>query len=187
MYLTTNYLGIRQGGVRYLFYLLTQDYIESNVAIQQGVAPLLEEFARDLAGDGALVVPFAGTASENLSKVTNSLDHQFIESLHSVTPALLILDRDLGEFNPQRSSHLIVSLRESMDEFGHVKVFEVKALLDALVNASRETGLFEQAEEYLSGRKTGQRKTSLWDSVQLRPNFFGLGMDIKAAIEAFRK
>lgn len=187
MYLTTNYLGIRQGGVRYLFYLLTQDYIESNAAIQQSVAPLLEEFARDLAGDGALVVPFAGTASDNLSNVTNALDRQFIESLHSITPALLILDRDLGEFNPQRSSHLIVSLRESMDEYGRVKVFEIKELLDALTGASRETGLFEKAGEYLADRKTGQRNRSLWESVQLRPNFFGLGMDIKAAIEAFRK
>lgn len=187
MYLTTNYLGIRQGGVRYLFYLLSQDYIESNAEIQRGVAPLLQEFARDLAGDGALVTHFTGTASENLSKVTNALDRPFIESLHSVTPALLILDRDLGEFNPRRSSHLIVSLRESMDEFGRVKVFEVKTLLDVLANATREAGVFEKAEEYLSGRKTDERKSSLWASVQLRPNFFGLGMDIKAAIDAFRE
>lgn len=187
MYLTTNYLGIRQGGVRYLFYLLTQDYIEDNVAIQQAVAPLLKEFARDLAGDGALVVPFAGTASENLSKVTNALDRPFIESLHSITPALLVLDRDLGEFKPQLSPHLVVSLRESMDDFGRPKVFEVKSLLDALAEASRETDLFKKAEDYLSGRKTGQRKSSLWESLHLRPNFFGLGMDIKAAIEAFRK
>jgi hypothetical protein len=187
MYLTTNYLGIRQGGVRYLFYLLTQDYIESNTAIQQGVAPLLEEFARDLAGDGALVVPFAGTASDNLSNVTNALSREFIDSLHSITPALLILDRDLVEFNPQRSSHLIVSLRESMDEYGRVKVFEIKELLDTLTNASREDGLFERAKEFLARRETRQRNHSLWESVQLQPNFYGLGMDIKAAIEAFRR
>lgn len=154
MYLTTNYLGIRKGGVRYLFYLLSQDYIESNAEIQRGVAPLLQEFARDLAGDGALVVPFTRTASENLSKVTNALEPPFIENLYSITPALLILDRDLGEFNPQKSSYLVVSLRKSMDEFGRVKIFEVKALLDVLANASREAGLFEKAEEYLSGRKT---------------------------------
>ena len=187
MYVTTNYLGIRQGGVRFLFYLLTQDYIESNVSIQHGVAPLLKEFARDLAGDGALVMPFEGTASENLSAVTNRLDREFIESLHSVTPALLILGCDLQEFDPHRSQHLIISLRESMDEYGRVKVFEVKELLDALVAASRENGLFEKVDGYLNSRKSGGKKSALWESIQLRPNFFGVGMDLKAAIEAVRK
>lgn len=187
MYLTTNYIGIRKGGVRYLFYLLTEDYIEQSVAIQQEVAPLLQEFARNLAGDGALVVPFAGTATENLSAVFNSLDHSFIGKLNQSTPALLILDRDLTEFDPKVSPFLIVSLRESMDDYGRVKVFEVKALLDALVAASRANGLFETANAYLTKLKTSQRRSGVWESVQLRPNFFGVGMDIKAAIDAFRK
>lgn len=187
MYLTTNYIGIRKGGVRYLFYLLTEDYIEQSVAIQQEVAPLLQEFARNLAGDGALVVPFAGTATENLSNVLNSLDHSFIESLNQATPALLILDRDLTEFNPTASPFLVVSLRESMDDYGRVKVFEVKSLLDALATASRANGLFDTAKSYLTQLKSSQRKGDLWESVQLRPNFFGVGMDIKAAIDAFRK
>ncbi len=187
MYVTTNYVGIRKGSVRYLFYLLTQDYIQDNVAIQQGVTSLLKGFARDLAGDGALVMPFDGTASENLTAATNRMDRKFIEGMHSLTPALLILGCDLQEFDPHINQHLIISLRDSMDEYGNIKVFEVQALLEALVTASRDSGLFEKIDSYLTDVKDSGRSSALWDSVQIRPNFFGVGMDLKAAIDVFRK
>lgn len=187
MYVTTNYIGIRKGSVRYLFYFLTQDYIEDNVVIQQGVTPLLKRFARDLAGDGALVMPFDGTATENLSAATNCMGRKFIEGLHSLTPALLISSCDLQEFDPHINQHLIISLRDSMDEYGNIRVFEVQALLEALVNASRENGLFEKIDSYLTDVKGSGRKSAVWESVQLRPNFFGVGMDLKAAIDALRK
>jgi hypothetical protein len=187
MYVTTNYLGIRQGAIRYLFYLLSQDYIEDNKAVQDGVAPLLQWFARELAGDGAVVAPFEGMASENLSRVVNSFERPFIESLHSLTPALLVLDRDLSAFSPGETPYLLISLRDSMDEFGRPKVFELQRLFEMLVEASREPGLLDRAERYLREARAERTRDALWQSLQLQPSFFGLGMDVRAAIDAFRK
>ena len=66
MYVTTNYLGVRKGSLRYLFFLLSEDYIESNKRIAEALRPLQEKFAKDLGASGAIVRPTEGDATESI-------------------------------------------------------------------------------------------------------------------------
>lgn len=63
MYVTTNYLGVRKGSLNYLFFLLSEDYIESNKRIAEAMRPLQEKFAKDLGAAGAIVRPTEGDAT----------------------------------------------------------------------------------------------------------------------------
>ena len=66
VYVTTNYLGVRKGSLRYLFFLLSEDYIESNKRIAEALRPLQEKFAKDLGASGAIVRPTEGDATESI-------------------------------------------------------------------------------------------------------------------------
>jgi hypothetical protein len=188
MYVTTNYLGVKKGSVNYLFFLLTEDYIEENKIIQSSLDPLFKKFGQELGAAGAIVKPSKGDASENLSRVINNQasDEYKWNAIHGHTPALLILDTDLERFRPERSEHILISLRDSMDEFGNVKVFEVEEMLTNLANAAQEGNVFPKAREIIDERMRKKRNEKLSDSVMFRPGMFGIGLDLKQAIQAFK-
>lgn len=188
MYITTDYLGINQGGVRFLFFLLTEDYIEENKTIQSSLAPLFRRFGQQLAAAGAIIKPASGAASENFTKILNAHESEsFKWSLNGKTPAILVIEGDLKTFRPSHSKHMVISLRDSMDSFGNVKIFEVGELLQALAEASHEGTVFTQAGKVLAERNRKVRNDALAESVQFKPNFFGIGLDLRQAIAAFKK
>jgi hypothetical protein len=189
VYVTTNYLGVKQGSVNYLFFLLTEDYIEENKIIQSSLDPLFKKFGKELGAAGAIVRPRMGNASENLSRVINNQtsDEYKWNAIHGHTPALLIIDTDLERFRPEMSEHIIISLRDSMDEFGNVKVFEVDEMLNMLASAAQDGTVFSKAREMIDDRKRKKKNEKLSDSVQLKPSMFGIGLDLKQAIQAFRR
>jgi len=188
MYVTTDYLGINRGSVRFLFFLLTEDYLDENRTIQSSLAPLLKKFGQSLAAAGAIVKPASGTASENFTRVLNADENEsFKYSLNGKTPAILVIEGDLKNFRPSHTKHMVISLRDSMDSFGNVKIFEVDELLQALADAAHEGTVFTQAERVLAKREKKARNEAFAESFQLKPNFFGVGLDLKQALAAFKK
>lgn len=192
MYVTTNYLGVRKGSLNYLFFLLSEDYIESNKRIAEAMRPLQEKFAKDLGAAGAIVRPTEGDATENTEKLLAKKlfgrgPTEFLSSISGETPLLLVLDRDVTEFNPNHDRHLLISLRQSIDEYGNVKIFEIASLLEALSDSANRGDLFECAAQLASLQGQPSRWNRFLDSLQLRPNFFGVGIDLVAAIRAFKR
>ena len=127
MYVTTRFIGTERGTMNYLFLLLTEDYIEENRKIAEGITPLLNRFARKIGDTGALVRPFPGDEEETLG---NALSKNWTEGqimhMRGSLPALLVIDKDFDEFNPTDSNYIYISLRSSIDEYGNVKLFQLQ-------------------------------------------------------------
>ena len=54
MLITHSFLGVNQGDYRCLFFLLFEDYIETQYQFVRELEPHLERFARNLGDSGAL-------------------------------------------------------------------------------------------------------------------------------------
>ena len=183
MYVTARYAGTVLGKVNYLFLLLTEDYIEENRKIAEAVSPLLTKFARDLGDEGALVRPFKGHEATTLGDVVRRpWGNEMIMRMRRDLPALLAIDEDFDHFDPSKHQYIYISLRDSMDQFGNVKVFELQEFLEALTEAVKNGEVFETARKQLREHK--QRLA--WGALQLKPGIFGFALDLKKGLEFAR-
>jgi hypothetical protein len=131
MYITSQYLGIKKGGLKYLFLLLIEEYQQTQINVRESLRPLIEDFGRNLSEHGAIVIPFAGHADQNLGNVLSKPGWRPEDSdirlwFTENCPAVLVMDKDVDVFDPKNDPYIIISLRQSMDEFGNVKIFELK-------------------------------------------------------------
>lgn len=183
MYVTTRFIGTERGTMNYLFLLLTEDYIEENRKIAEGITPLLNRFARKIGDTGALVRPFPGDEEETLG---NALSKNWTEGqimhMRGSLPALLVIDKDFDEFNPTDSNYIYISLRSSIDEYGNVKLFQLQELLTLLADACATPELFSTARKYLRV----QDKRVLWEALELKPEVVGFSFDLKKGAEFLR-
>ena len=184
MIVATRYIGVQRGKLDYLFFLLTEDYIEANVKIAESLSPLLVQFARDLGDSGALVRPFSGEEKNTLGDaLRKGWGNEEIERMRRNLPAILMTDVDFDDFDPTTNKHLIIYLRESMNEHGEVKIFELGELLNELVLGARIKDLFAVASDYLEHQRKKGLKEASWDAVELKPGAFGIKVDLKKGIE----
>jgi hypothetical protein len=168
-----------------LFFLVTEEYIEGNRQIAGALGPLLTQFGQDLGHVGAIVKPFDAAISKTLEEVLN---RKWIPSVfaqfNQKTPGLLVIDTDFKDFDPTRDPYLFISLRDSMDEFGNMKVFEVKPLLTALSNAAERGDLFQEFRKYHQDQQRRKAKETAWQAVEMKPGIFGFSINLKLALSA---
>ena len=184
MYVSCRYLGIKKGNLKYLFLLLIEDYQDSIGQIRDSLRPLIEHFARDLGHHGAVIVPFKGDASDNLCNVLEKAGWRKDESdmwewFRNNCPAILIIDRDVDVFNPKEQPYIIISLRQSMDEMGNVKVFELRELFTLLVENAQRSDLFQKAPPELLALDRSQG----WKALEAKPGIWGFAFDLKRGVE----
>lgn len=99
-----------------------------------------------------------------------------IDTMYDVFPALLLTDSH-PEHLSQHSMRLLVPLRDAKERFGGVTVF-FEALSDFARNRNPE--FLERFEEKESiGSKA-------WSILELKPNFFGFGINLKELIGRFQ-
>ncbi|MDO4694437.1 MAG: hypothetical protein Q4A62_07420 [Eikenella sp.] len=188
MYITADYLNIHQGNARYLFYLLTEDYIEEQKNIKEQFAPLMNRFSRNIS-QNILVTPYEKDASKTLNQVIEKLGDNFKEKI-AKTPSLLILDKSLESFNPEKDQHIFIHFREFIDDYGNIKIFPIKELLELLAEWSLHEdteGLFQLFKEYQNKKNKKELATKVYDSLELTPNIAGIGIDLKSAINLLIK
>jgi len=185
MYVTTTYIGVERGRFHYLFFFVTESYIEANGRIADALQPLLSEFGKQLAEHGAVVKPFDGGASKTFEEVWNRrwspAQH---DQLRDSTPGLLVIDSDFRTFDPAKDPYLFVSFREAMDDFGNVKPFEIGGLLSALTDGARRGDIFDSFGEYMKANERTQAKSKAWNALELKPGIWGFKVDLKTASEA---
>lgn len=187
MWFTSSYLGLQKGPVDYLFFLLTEDYIEANRRIREALEPLLTKFGRDLGTSGAVVKPFAGDETTTFDQVLNrSWTDKDKVSLREQTPALLVIESSLDEFDPRRSRYVLISLRDTMDEFGNVRVFDLQELFDLLRKGAETGDLFHQVVQYGRRERLAEAGKRIRNAVRFDPSFAGIGLDVPEALGALR-
>jgi hypothetical protein len=133
VHITHSYMGTIRKPYRCLFFLLLEDYIESQTQFARELDLHLERFARNLGDNAALVRPFMGDIDTVRQQV---LDKQWLEKeLEEVrnTPALLMIDQDFNDFDPRKHSWMIINFgRRVTGAYGGLPQFE--SILDELVD-----------------------------------------------------
>lgn len=190
MYLTHSFVAIKKGQLEYLFFYLTEDYIQEQTELRKRIDPLLEGFGRNLLNRGAVVKAFdkdiLWTKDEVLDKWKQQEDLQeivfFKDNKH--TPGLLMVDKDFDIFNPKTDQWLYVSFRDYMDDFGNFKIFELQNLLMTFAEiCNSDKDLFDEAKSYI-------RKNEAVDAhkiLEIKPGIFGISFDLKEAINFVKK
>jgi len=177
-------MGVERGKVNYLLFLLTEDYIEQHKKIAEGLAPLWDGFADKIGGVATFVRPTRGREQSTLDDaLTKGFTHDQEEQIRNSLPALLIIDIDYDEFDARLHKFLSISLRDSMDDTGDVKVFELKKLLDELLLGASANDLFAMAESYFKAQSRKSGAKAGWDMIEAKPGIYGFSLNLKKGVE----
>lgn len=184
MFIATRFIGTKKDSMNYLFFLLTEDYIESHQRMREDLKPFLETFARDIGKTGALVRPFAGdeeaTRQDIMFKCWNAEETSRIGR----TPGILAIDVDFDKFDPRSNHWIHFSFRDMMDESGGVQIFKLKELFSSLAKCLHSgENIFVLADEIAKKREVQE----LYDSFELKPGIYGFSFDIKKGIKFLRQ
>lgn len=181
MWITHSYLGTTRGGVRCLFLLLFEDYIEAQSGLSQELKLEIERFARNMANFGAVVTPFTGDAEETHASVGDKhWSPRERELLHN-TPAMLMIAEDFDAFDPRAHSWVLFHFgRHSDQDAGQFRSL-LQKISDAV--ASQDGNPFELVREALRR----QRIRAASKAIELRPGVFGISIDLRLAWSALKE
>jgi hypothetical protein len=101
MWITHSYLGTTRNGLRCLFFLLFEDYIEAQHGFSKELNLEIERFARNMGNFGAIVAPFAGDVPAVQQSILDKSWSPSELDLVRNTPAMLMIDKDFDEFDPR--------------------------------------------------------------------------------------
>jgi len=183
MFVTHSFVGIKKGQLNYLFFYLTEDYVQQQETLKNQLEPLLEEFGRNLLDKGAIVKAFGRDVENTNQEIKNKWEQTDYRDVvffneDNQMPGLLLIDTDFNEFNPKSDQWLFISLRDYMNEFGQVRIFELQSLLKALADiCNSEQNLFDEAKSYIRKNESKEAHKIL----ELKPGVFGMSIDLKEA------
>ena len=190
MYLTHSFVAISQDKLDYLFFYLTEEYIEEQKYLREKLNPILERFARDLMDKAALVKAFdkdIKNANKELASHINqkfSYDSiiEFNDKKHK--PGLLILNSDIQNFNTKENAWIYISLSDFIDKKGNVSLLPINTFFDMLKDAVlSDKNLFDEIKRYIKNKKA----VSAHNMIELKPGIFGFSIDLKEAFNFLRE
>lgn len=186
MFITNSYLGDSHGKYKYLFYILYQDYNDTQMSFMKDIDNLLTSFARNLGKDSAVVKPFVDDIGHTRQEI---LDKKWTEDAqHEImnTPGMLMLNVDLAHFSPVENSWFYFHFGSRADERGlpHVvrldtieKATDVFRQLEVFVNAS-DVDIFEEAKQMRTSRTS-----EALGIFEAKPGVFGFSIDLIKGFE----
>lgn len=184
MHITHSYIGTIKEPFRCLFFLLIEDYIESQTQFAHELDLHLERFARKLRDSAALVRPFTGDIETVRQQV---LEKQWSESaLQEIyhTPGLLMIDQDFNNFDPRKHPWMVINLgRRANGVFGGTSDFE--RILDELVEV-----LLNGKEDFFTAAynlKNEIQSTEFAKIFEAKPGLFGFSINLFHAGPILRK
>lgn len=186
MYITTSYEGTTKGEKEYLFFLLYQDYIEAESGLPREINSEIERFARVIGQKSALVRPFSGDADSTMKSVLEkNWSKQDKESIY-ITPAILMINVDFDSFDPAFNQWLHFPMRKTRnDVIDKADISRITGLLSQLANIINQIDGEGDAFEQMVAILKSNAKSSLRNSIELRPSCFGLSIDLREAYDAF--
>ncbi len=174
MWITHQYLGTTRGGTRCLFFLLFEDYIEAQRGLPAEVNAEIERFARNLGDAGAVVTPFAGDAPAARESILDKPWRQ--DQLDEVrrTPAMLMIDRDFDDFDPQHDPWVLFHFGRQFEPEVPVKI---RTLFQHVAAATSDP----EADPFavLRGALRDDAIGAASRAFRLEPGAFGVSVDLR--------
>jgi len=179
MHITHSYIGQTVGRFRCQFFLIFEDYVETQTELMKELEPYLERFARNLGDKGAVVRPFMGDIETVRDHVLNKNWSREELAMVGTTPGLLMIDVDFDEFDPREHPWVHIGLW-SNDPFGRIQAKEVRGILERLVRIVRESDKNISAEA--AAAKNEISASDIASVFEAKPGIFGFSVNlIKAA------
>lgn len=181
MFITNSYLGGSHGKYKYLFYVLYQDYNETQMCFMKDIDNLLNSFARNLGKDSAVVKPFIDDINHTRQEILDKAWSEDAQREIMNTPGMLMLNVDLEHFNPKDNPWFYFHFGSRADERDLPslvrldtidKAAEVFKRLGEFANASN-VNIFEEAK-----RMRTNRATEALGIFEAKPGVFGFSVDL---------
>ncbi len=174
MYITGSYLGASTEGYKCAFYMLYEDYVQTQMRFMQDLSLLLQRFARDLGQVAPLFVPFM----DDITEVKNNvLEKQWSQSqLKEIrnTPGMLMIDVVFSIFKPQKNQWIYFYFNTEKDSLKEIE--ELLKNLALIINKGN-CNLFKEVNK-MRRKKVYQKVEKI---VEIKPNIMGISIDIKEA------
>lgn len=178
MYITSNYLA-RSDKNKCNFYMLYEDYIQTQMSFMKDLPLLLQRFARDLGDDADLIVPFVEDIREiNLNILKRNWTEDQLKIIKS-TPGMLMINVSFSKFDPQKNDWIYFSFN------GENNLKEIEKLLKELSKIVKKDNcdIFKE----VSNLKKKQKLKKLVDTIDVSPQIKGIGIDLKEAIKLIKE
>lgn len=188
MYITHSFVGIKKGDLDYLFFYLTEEYIENQRQFTQVLQPMLEELAFKLKDKGAVVQSFQSQIDINNNELSETWSNLFKDAQSNGRlyndidrPALLILNSEIKEIKD--SNFLLLSLKD-FEENGNYNIHEMHKFFETLIDITHSgEDLISQVKEYINNRNLKNAQKIM----KVDPAIFGIGINGREAIKFFKR
>ena len=176
-------MGVKIYDNKYLFFVLTDDYYQSQKKIADGLDGALKSFARDLDKSGLVVKASEGDERNTKIDVLGKDWTKAEESQISKVPGILVIREDFDKFNPREHHWYYFSLQDIITESGEILIHELISMLKKFSEASKRNNLFDITDAIARERANEE----LYNAFEFKPSLFGLSFDVKKGIEFFKR
>ena len=183
MWVSQTYLGCPDPDAKVFVYYLWEDY-KMQKEVPKSIVDRLTEAGRAFGKDVSLFAPISGTQHEIRNEIRSQGYDFFWQKIGPNTPGLLLTYKPLGNFDPREDEYLFFHLpsRIAGNEEAITKVFGF--LHDACVSRLSKAADATQPRDTKSN--SGLLDT-VYEALQLKLTFGGLGIDFKPIISRFRR
>ena len=180
VHITHSFVGTTVGELRYLFFVLYEDYNDFDRRFVQEFQIHLERFARNLGREGAVVQPFRGDIEKTRSHV---LDKDWTpDEKEEVTrvPSLLMISENFDDFSPRTDPWMVFHFGER--RFGHHEGLEQ---LDETLGVLTDSVLLKEGDEdddiYSIAKRLAHEEPDLARVFSAQPGVFGFSVNLLEA------
>ena len=171
--------GAREKKPSYWFYLLIDEYFSAETPQGKDLQQTLMIFDKSVCARVRVHMPHLGCEQAFrdgvLSRAWNHKEKKELEK----TPGLLVMERSIKSFDPRSHSWIYINLLELMDESGHLRLPKVRDFLSSLATSiEKDDKIFKKLKVYIREQSVAEKARVF----ELKPNFCGIGIDIKEMV-----
>ena len=132
MYVTSKYLGETKKK-KYFFYLLYEDYVQTQMNYVKELEKYIERFGRNLQQNGGVIKPFIGDIEQTKEDILSKNWKEEEICIITKTPGMLMIDIDFNKFNPRKNKWIYFNFEQKNTEENIIKVDELlKGICDII-------------------------------------------------------
>lgn len=172
MWISQTYLGCPDPDAKAFVYYFWEEYKEQK-DVPAEILARLADMGRSFGSEVSLFAPIPDAQHEIRSELRNQGYDFFWGEIGPKTPGLLLTTKPLAQLEPHKDDYVFFPLQRVRKEVENVFL-----------------SLHQACEEIRSKNNAKAESNNLraiYDSLLLQPNFFGIGIDLKAIITHFRR
>lgn len=164
MYITSKYLG-KNEKKKYYFYLLYEDYIQTQLNYVKELEKYIERFGRNLEDNGGVIKPFKEDIEQTKNDILSKNWDEKEKSIFTKTPGMLMIDVEFDKFDPKENQWIYFNFeQQSNSEENILKVDKLLKGICSIINKDSKD-IFKEIKK-IRNRITRQKGKNI---LELKP------------------